>query len=120
MSRFHETIVRLGSPFPKSRLKAIGPVSDAMNDDGIEQLVVELPSLRCSAIALVGNQGLERLKRLQSTLKADRARLDGILYSGLGDDRSKKVVGEDVRPDFFANQIWSLTSQDVHLHRRLD
>ena len=43
-----------------------------------------------------------------------------MLDSCLSHNRSNQVVCENVSPDLFPDQIWSLVSQLFHLHRRLD
>jgi len=37
--------------------------------------------------------------------------------SGLCRDRTDEVVGQDVRPEFLADEFWCLAAQDVHLQR---
>ncbi len=66
------------------------------------------------------NQRLKRFQGLEGPFEADRSRLDIVLACGLRHDRADEIVGQDVRPDFFVNQLWRFAAQDVHLHRCLD
>ena len=106
--------------FLLSRFKAIRSIGHAVQHNGIQQLFIEVLAKSSATMPLKVNQRLKRLQRLQGTLEADRARLDVVPECGLSHDRPDQVVCQDVRPDFFANQLGCLASQDVHLHRGLD
>ena len=66
------------------------------------------------------DQGLKSFQCLHRSFEADGPRLDVVPKSGLSHDRVDEIVGEDVSPDFLANELRRFASQDTHLHRRLD
>ena len=65
-------------------------------------------------------QRLESFQGLDRCLEADSSRENVVLDSCLSHDRSNQVVCENVSPNLFSDQFWSLASQFFHLHRRLD
>ena len=67
-----KTPVSLGVPFSSSRFVTIGSVSDAVDDDGIEQLFVETLPERGVALSLHGDHRLEGFQCLDRALEADR------------------------------------------------
>ena len=63
------------------------------------------------------NQRLKRFQGLESPFEADRPWLDVVHGCGLRHDRADEIVSQDVRPDFFVNQLWRFAAQNIHLHR---
>jgi len=43
-----------------------------------------------------------------------------MLVRGLRHDRADEVIGQDVGPDFLANECRGFASQDIHVHDRFD
>ena len=82
-------------------------------------MVEAQPSLQVTS-ALKSNHGLECFQGLKGSLEADRAWLDVVPGSGLRDDRTDEIVGEEMCPDFLSNKFRRLASQDIHLQRDLD
>ncbi len=58
-SWFHETIVWFGSTFFSARLITVGPIGDAMDRDGVKQLLVEVHADCQVMLALESNHWLE-------------------------------------------------------------
>ena len=112
--------VSLRSPLPISRLESVRSIGNAVKCDGIEQLLVEDSAERGVAASSKVEQRPKRLQRLQGSFEADRARLHALLRRRLRHDRADEIVGEDVRPDFFVDEVRRLAPQHVHLHRRFD
>ena len=71
-------------------------------------------------VALKAKQRLECFERLQSSLEADFSGLQAMLLCCLRHDGSNEVVGQDVCPDFLANEFRCLAAQDVHLKGDFD
>src|SRR5580693_8506919 len=70
-SWFHETIVWFGSTFFSARLITVGPIGDAMDRDGVKQLLVEVHAECQVMLALESNHWLEGFERLDRSLEAD-------------------------------------------------
>ncbi len=70
-SWFHETIVWFGSTFFSARLITVGPIGDAMDRDGVKQLLVEVHADCQVMLALESNHWLEGFERLDRSLEAD-------------------------------------------------
>ena len=88
-----------------------------MAGDAIEQLLIKNHSKRTASMLLVINQPLKLFEKLESPFEANGSRLDVVLACRLSHDCANEIVGEDVRPDFFANQFRRLAAQNVHLQR---
>ena len=71
-------------------------------------------------MALEGNQWLKGFQGLECAFEADRSWKHIVHGRGLSDDRADEIVGQDVRPNFLANELRCFASQDVHLQRDLD
>ena len=117
---FHHPIVFLLPAFSLSWLKAIRPIGDSVSSDSVEQLLVEISSVRHVTVTVRGDQRLERFQRLNRSLEADGTRFDMVLVGSLRDDGANEIVSEDVCPDFLPHQLWRLATQDVHLQRLLE
>ena len=91
------------SSFSEAWFVPIWTVSNAMDGDGVKQLLVEGQAMRWVFFTLDGNHGLKGLECLYGSFKADRSWLEVMLRSGLGRDRADEIVGQDVRPDFLPN-----------------
>src|SRR5688500_14426332 len=89
-------------------LKAAWPIGDAMDGDGVEQLLVEALAKRGIALALDGDHRLEGRQRLDGAFEADRSRLDSVLSRGLSHDGANEIVGQDVRPDLLPHELGGL------------
>src|SRR4051812_25252114 len=61
--------------FGHTGLESVGPVGDAVDRDGPEQLLVESLLVVRAAVRPVGDQRPERFEDLERRLEADRARL---------------------------------------------
>ncbi len=70
-SWFYETIVWFGSTFFSARLITVGPIGDAMDRDGVKQLLVEVHADCQVMLALESNHWLEGFERLDRSLEAD-------------------------------------------------
>lgn len=68
--------------------------------------------MRLSKMLLVVNQPLKLFEELKRTFEAYCSRSNAMLGCGLGHERSDEVVSENVRPDFFPNQL-------RRLHRKI-
>ena len=90
-----------------------------MSGDSVEQLSIEMDSVRTILVTLRGDQWLKRFQCLNGALEADGAGLDVVIVGGLGDDGADEIVDEDMCPDFLPHEFWRLATQDVHLHRLL-
>jgi hypothetical protein len=97
-------------------LVAIRAVGDAVGGDGVEQVVVQAQAARRVVFALQRDHRLKRFQGLDGALEADRTWFEIVLVRCLSDDRANQVVGQDVCPQFLANQFGSLAAQHVHLH----
>jgi hypothetical protein len=62
-----------------SWLEAAWSIGDAMDGDGVEQLLVEALAKRSVALALDGDHRLEGRQRLDGAFEADRSRLNAVL-----------------------------------------
>src|SRR5947207_15723734 len=63
--RSRQAVVPLGPAFRHPWLKAVGPVGDAVDGDGPEQLLVERRPVARAAVGPVGDQRPERLQALE-------------------------------------------------------
>ncbi len=70
-SWFHETIVWFGSTFFSARLITVGPIGDAMDRDGVKQLLVEVHADCQVMLALESDHWLEGFERLDRPFEAD-------------------------------------------------
>ncbi len=59
---------------------------------------------------------LKRFQGLDGALEADRTWFEMVFVRCLSDDRANQVIGQDMCPQFLANQFGSLAPQHVHLH----
>jgi len=91
-----------------------------MGSHSVEQLVIEMESVRRVTITLRGDQRLKRFQCLDRSLEADRSRLDVVLGRRLSHNRADQVIREEVRPDFLPHEFGRLAAQDVHLQRLLE
>src|SRR3984885_15935527 len=57
---------------------------------------------------------------LNFSLEANCSWLDAVLGSSLRHDRTDQIGGQDVRPDFLADQFWRFAAQHVHLQRAFE
>ena len=119
VSRQVEILVLSMGLLSSSGLEAIRSIGDAMDGDGVEQLLVKSPTKRGVALALDVNHWLKGLQRLDRAFEADRSRLDAVCGRGLSHDCANEVVSEDVRPDLLSHKLGRLASQHVHLQRLL-
>jgi hypothetical protein len=76
VSRHVEILVLSMGLLSSSGLEAIWSIGDAMDGNGVEQLLVKSPTKRSVALALDGNHWLKGLQRLDCAFEADRSRLD--------------------------------------------
>src|SRR5262245_15391720 len=53
-------------------------------------------------------------------LEADSAGQEAVGRRGLRHDGADEVIGQGERPDLFADQLWRLAAQLMHLHGGLD
>ena len=118
-ARLHHLVELDWRAFSLARLESVRSISDAMKGDGIEQLLVE-GGAESAAESLKVDQRLKRLQCLQRPFEADRSRLQSAFRRSLGHDRADEIVGKNVRPDLFVNELRRLAAQDVHFHRGLD
>lgn len=58
------------------------------------------------SILLVVNQSLKLFEKLKRPFEANCSWLNAMLGCGLSHYRTDQVVGQNVRPDFFPNQLW--------------
>ena len=86
-----------------------------MAGDAIKQLFIENHSKRAASMVLVINQSLKLFEKLEGSFEANGSRLDVMLARRLSHNRANEIVGQDVRPDFFAHQFRRLATQNVHL-----
>ena len=63
----------------------------------------------------MSNQGLKCCQRLECCLEADGSWRDLMRERRLCDDGADEVIGKDVCPDLFANELRCFAAQDVHL-----
>ena len=102
--------------FPSAGLVTIRAIGDAVRGDGIEQLVVQAQAM-CSVMrTLERDHWLKRFQGLDGAFEAERTWFEIVFVRSLSEDRANEIVGQDVRPQFLANQFWGLAPQHVHLH----
>ena len=80
----------------------------------------ELLSLMTATCSGERDERLEGFQCLQRSFEAQRSRLNAVFLRSLRHDRANQVVRQQVSPDFLANQLRSLASDDIHLHRRFE
>ena len=119
-SWFSEKCVVFRSSLSQSGFEAVRSIRDLMAGDRIEELLVELHSNDGVSLALDGNCWLESFQSLDRAFEADRSRITTVFGCRLRDNRTNEIVGQDVRPHFLSDELRRFTSQDLHLHRRLD
>ncbi len=102
--------------FLSPRLVAIGAIGDTVGGDSGEQIVVQAQAARRVVFALQRDHRLKRFQCLDGALEAERTWFQMVFMRCLSDDGANEVIGQNVCPQFLANQFGSLAPQHVHLH----
>ena len=89
-----------------ARFEKLGPVTDKMECDSVEEQIIQFNLTVTSKTSHKDNQGLKCCEPLGCRMEADGSRRNTVLTRYLRHDRAIQVVGQSVRPDFFANQLW--------------
>ena len=88
----------------------------AVVSDGREEASAQVRQRTGSARAQTIAKGVQCL---QGALEANLPRRQVVFLGRLSHDLADQVVGQQVRPNFFANHRRTLATQYVHLHKRL-
>ena len=119
-SWFEHPLDFLASSFIHSRFDAVWAVGDSVCGDCVEQVFVELLASGLTSLVLKTDERLEGFEGLYCALEADCSRFDFVSDGGLCHDGAKQVVGQDVSPDFFMDELGRFASENVHLQSDFD